>query len=64
MAYCLLELKNRGFLLDPLTYEALRTGYLREDFVFQVPSTGNVSVSEMNPATKKVSTLFTRSSTS
>jgi hypothetical protein len=51
VAYCLLELKDRGLKLEYMTYEALRTGYRRDDFVFQVPGAGNVSIAEMNPAT-------------
>lgn len=51
VAYCLLELKDRGMRLDPLTYDGLKTGYRDEGFVFQVPGAANVSVSEMNPST-------------
>jgi hypothetical protein len=49
VSYCLLELKDRGVKLDHLTYEALKAAYRREDFMFQVPGAGNVSVSEMSP---------------
>jgi hypothetical protein len=50
VAYCLLELRKRGAKLEHVTYEALRTGYRHDDFMFQAPSEGNVSVAEMNPS--------------
>jgi hypothetical protein len=60
VAYCLLELRDRGLRLDHVTYEALRTGFHREDLVLQVPGFGNLEVSEMNPAAGKVATLLAR----
>jgi hypothetical protein len=60
LAYCLLELKERGLKLDHVTYDALKTGFQRENLVLQVPGLGNVELAEMNPATGKVATLLAR----
>jgi hypothetical protein len=48
------ELKERGLKLDHVSYDALKTGFPKEDLVFQVPGLGSVELAEMNPATGRV----------
>lgn len=50
VAYCLLELKERGVKLDYVTYAALKSGFQNESLVFQIPNMGSVELGEMNPA--------------
>lgn len=58
VAYCLLELRDRGLKLDHVSYDALKTGFQLEDFIFQVPGLGNVQLSEMNPASVIIPSLL------
>jgi hypothetical protein len=58
VAYCLLELKDRGLKLDHVSYDALKAGFQREDLILQVPGLGSVEPAEMNPATGKVPSLL------
>jgi hypothetical protein len=53
IAYCLLELKERGLRLDHVTFDAFMTGFKDERLVFQVPGLGSVELAEMNPADSK-----------
>ena len=55
IAYCLIELKARGVKLDHLSYDALKTGFQKENFMLQVPGFCNVELAAMNPAGGKVS---------
>jgi hypothetical protein len=50
LAYCLLELKERGLKLDYVTYDALKTGFLNEGLIFNVLGQGSVELREMSPA--------------
>ena len=54
VAYCLIELHERGVRLDHVTYDALKTGFRNEDLIVQVPGLGSVKLAQMNPAADKV----------
>jgi hypothetical protein len=58
VAYCLIELKERGIKLDHVTYDALKSGFQKENLILQVPGLGNVELAEMNPAGGKASSIM------
>jgi hypothetical protein len=50
IAYCLAELRERGAVLDYVTYDALKNGFRDEEFAFNVPGSGRFRIADLDPA--------------